>query len=324
MYFHERPFGRLASLWPLLLYGCAGGQDSAPTGGPTRPDIVAEESAERDPSPAVAIVDGRPVRQADLAPALLEIGGSQALTEAILDLRIEAEARRRGVEVTADDLSREESLLQASLDADADATTRLLATLRSDRGLGPVRYAALIRRNALLRAMVAPEVSVTESDIAAHFDLQYGERRQARIITTPSLAGAVEAIRRLGDGASFADLAVELSTDSSAARGGLLAPVSRSDATYPQPLRTTLWTLEPGGISPPIMLDGSYAILECERIISANETPLETVRGEIEELARLHQERILMETLARELLAGASITILDAELDRQWRDPIGN
>jgi len=280
--------------------------------------MVAGEAPGRPAAASVAIVDGQAIAREDLWPALLEIGGVEALTEIILDRRLEAEAERAGIVVSEVEVAREENLLRTSLSSDPDTATRLLESLRRNRGLGPGRYQALVRRNALLRVLVAGEVVISEEAIAAHYDFLHGEKRQARIITVPNLAAAIEVARRSAGGGNFSDLAVELSTDASASRGGLLEPISRSDPSYPEALRTALWRLQAGETSAPVMLDGSLAILKLERTIPASGAALEPMRAEIEELARRNQERMLMEELARRLVQEAGITVLDAELDRQW------
>ena len=50
------------------------------------------------------------------------------------------------------------------------------------------------------------------------------------------LAESGKGVDLVKSGASFADVAVEMSTDSSAPRGGLLEPISEADPAYPAPL----------------------------------------------------------------------------------------
>src|SRR5690606_24712031 len=137
-------------------------------------------------------------------------------------------------------------------------------------------------------------------------------------IVLPSLDEARRALARLEAGEPFVDVAVEMSTDASAARGGLLEPVSRADPSYPDALLNALWSLEPGTPSSPILLDDQYAILLLVREIEGQDVQIEAVRPEVERSARLAQERLRMDQLARNLLSDARITIFDEALKESW------
>ena len=109
-----------------------------------------------------------------------------------------------------------------------------------------------------------------------------------------------------------------VSTDSSAARGGLLEPISRADLSYPEALRQALWSLESGEISSPVLLDRGYAVLVLVRELQGDGADPAQVRPELERLARLHHERLLMDQLARQMLFQVSVTIFDDALRDNW------
>ena len=150
------------------------------------------------------------------------------------------------------------------------------------------------------------------------YDIAHGPRRQARLIIAPGLNDAQAAINRVNAGELFADVAVEVSTDTSAARGGLLEPISRADASYPQVMREALWALVPGELSRPVFLSDRYAVLSLVRVIDADGADFSAVRPDLERLVRLNQERILMDDLARRLLTEATVTIIDDEIKWSW------
>ena len=118
---------------------------------------------------------------------------------------------------------------------------------------------------------------------------------------------------------------MEVSTDASASRGGLLAPMSRLDPSYPAAIRQAVWALDGAGeLSDPIMLTNGYAIVQLVREIEAAreadaDAPPGANRAELERLVRLSQERILMDQLARRLMAGVSVTIFDDSLQDSWQ-----
>lgn len=327
------------AVWPLA----AAAALSAVSCGPDRLDagiVRAERSATRGaeggtPPDApfrerpAAMLNGQPITWSDLAPALSEAAGGVVLEERALDLLLERERERAGVEIGAEDLAAERTLLLDSIDEAAalrgDSLSpgqreRLLETTLRARGLGPTRTAALLRRNAILRALVRPEVSVTESAVAQSYALRFGPAIPARLITANTLRDAQGAIDRLDAGEPFGEVAARLSTDPSAARGGLIEPVNPADPSYPSSLRQALETLGPGQRSAPIALDEGFVIVLREPGGSdAPPPPLETVRAEVERDATLRQERLLMDRLARRLLESASVTTFDTSLDASWR-----
>jgi parvulin-like peptidyl-prolyl isomerase len=136
----------------------------------------------------------------------------------------------------------------------------------------------------------------------------------------PSLAEAQTALNRVRDGEFFGDVAVEISTDASASRGGLLAPISRADPTYPQVMRDALWTLVPGETSTPILLSQQYAVLMLVAEIDGDGVTLEESRVEMERQVRLMQQRLLMNQKATQLLNEAAVTVIDAALKDSWDD----
>ncbi len=109
--------------------------------------------------------------------------------------------------------------------------------------------------------LIQEDVEVTPEAVEHMFQLLYGPRRQARLMTLPTLVEAEQAIAEVNAGAAFGTVATNRSTDSSAARGGLLEPISSVDPRYPRSLRQQLWLLRPGELSPPIPLGSQFAVL---------------------------------------------------------------
>jgi len=284
---------------------------------PARPDAVS----------LVAIVDGREaIEAAALAPALAEIGGATALREAIVDARLARRLASAGIVVDPARIAREEELLLETLDPARERALDLLGEIRDRQGLGPRRFAALLARNAGLRALVEREVEIDDAGLANMFDLLHGPKRVARIAVLASLADAqrfVDDASRSDGGAAgatsgatrFAELVVERSLDESAARGGLLAPVARRDPSYPEILRAAIYSTPPGTISAPI-LDGSrfYVVMVIEER-PADATTLAEARGRCERLLRISRERLLMDALARELASQSGVTVFDRAYD---------
>lgn len=254
-----------------------------------------------------------------IRPVLAELAGSAALQEVLLDRLLEQRARERGIAPDAAATEREEELLLGYLDKDPARASRLLAELRARQGLGPVRWAALLRRNAILRALVAPDVQVLQAQVAAAHDAAHGPRRRARVVAVPDLRAAQAVSDRLAKGERFEDVAAEASTDPSAPRGGLVAPMSRLDPGVPAAVREALWSVQrPGEVSPPALVGTGYVIVRYEGDEPGDGVPLEAVRAEAERAVRVAQERARMDTLAQEILRGVQPSIFDESLADSW------
>lgn len=296
--------------------GCASSAplDALPPARSTaRPRPLASDSR------ALALVNGRPVSLGQLAPTLLEVAGRSALDELVLDAALHDEAARQGVSVNADDIERERSLFLESL-SDAGVTARdgdarsLLLAVRRRRGLGPERFAAMLQRSALLRKLVKPSITVTDEMVKLVFKIDHGQRRDGRLITTATLADAQRALDAINAGMPFIEAAARFSTDASAARGGVIEPISPADPDYPASIRRTLASLAPGQVSSPVAIDSGFAILRLERVIPGDGASLEDLRTVLRRSARLRQERLKMSELASRLVRRAAVTILDPSL----------
>lgn len=277
------------------------------------------------PGRPAATLNGEPIPHADLAPLLAEASGGQVLEELILDRLLNRECARAAIAVTDADIRAErDRLLEAftgvTIARDENEAMRLLERVRSARGLGDRRFAALLRRNAMLRALVAPQVAITPAALQQARALRFGERYRVRLIVTTTAHDASQAIARLRAGESFSALAAQISTDVSAVRGGVIDPINAADPEYPSAIRTALRNLKPGEPGIPIALDNAYAILLLDEIIPAS-APADTAAAEEVLVAdvRIQQERLLMNQYARRLLSEARVTVLDREVDWSWQ-----
>lgn len=330
----------------VVLGGCAsgGGNDrgdqtryvhrgldraDASVGADTAAADAARQSAAQH---APVMVGGEAIGWDVLRPRLAEAAGAEVVDEVALDRLVEGECRRRNISVTPEEIDAERTLLIDTLsdtgrrNLPSDQLEQLIARLRTQRGLGPQRWAALLRRNAMLRALIADQVTVSDEAVERMHQRLYGPDYPARLIVTSTAIEASEAIGRIKNGEPFGVVAAEMSTDPSADRGGIIDPINTADPTWPQAIRTTVEQLAAAGkigqvggvpaVSDPILLDSGYAILWIERAPAPKQVPtIDAVRPELERLVRTQQERLLMQREARQLLGGADITVLDPSLE---------
>jgi len=303
-----------------------GAADSAsPSAAAPAPSIavrsVAVGGTSMDDRRPAAIWDEMVIEWTDLRPRLAERSGGSVLEEMLLDQRLDRMLRERGKSVSASQISAEEAILRESLDPDPARADALLRSLRQVQGLSTLRWNDLLRRNAAMRALVADDVRVSEEAVEAALDAAHGPKRRCRIIAVPDARTAEMIAGQLAGGASFTDLAIEHSTDRSAERGGLLAPVSRLDPSYPSSFRSALWALAPGQRSEPLLLDQSWVFIHCERELPADSRfTSSSSRDQARTAVRRAQERLLMENMARSILRDAAgVTIFDDALLESWR-----
>lgn len=277
-------------------------------------------SAISNESRPIAFLYGKPIRIGDLLPSLIEIAGIEALGEAVLDRQLQLKAEERSISITEGDIQKERELLLSTLSQDANEAIRLLDELRQRQRLGNVRFRSLLKRNALLRVLIQEEIGITDAEVARTFEYIHGEKRQARIIITSRITDADVALKQLQEGKSFSALAVDVSTDTSASRGGLLPLISNVDPTWPLVLREELWKLQVNQISRPLMIDGDFAIILLEKIFVKDNVYFEDAKVEMQELTRSNQERLHMQQLADQLITDARITIVDESLKKAWEE----
>jgi len=309
----------------LTLIGLAG--CATPTGTADRGSsiVVAQEPGPsggtgRDPafgSPASAtpmLINGRPVTRERLWPLLAEASGAQVVEEVALDLLLERELERRGIELTDAMIRAERERLLGSLGGGEGPG--VIERVRRRRGLGPERLEGLLERNAALRALTRDRVEVGEDEIRLAHRVTHGPKIEARVIVRPTQREAADERRRL-EGAgldAFIRAAMDRSVDPTASVGGLLEPISPSDPAYSTAVRAVLSELEPGELSRVVALDQGYAVFRAERRVPADGVAMEDVRAEIASRLRARKQRLEMERLARDLLGGADVNVLDQSL----------
>lgn len=281
-------------------------------------DAVPATASVNDPTTPIAFWRGRAIRRSDLESALVERAGAVTLREYLLDRRLAELALAAGIAIDASRLAAERAILVENFSADPDLAERLLEAVRARQGLGEQRFEALLRRNATLRALVTDQVVVDEDTIARIHDVVHGPERVARIIAAAELADASALAERAAAGEEFAALAFAHSSDPSRGAGGLLPPVSRLDPAWPAAFREALFALEVGEVSPPVLADDSWVVITLLETRPGDDVAIESVRPELERIARRQLERVRMDLLLREVAESLAPDIVDPTYRRGW------
>ena len=264
----------------------------------------------------MAIIDTTAIRQEDLWPALIELGGQEVLEDYILKISLIAALKNEGIKILPKDIQIEEQNLST---ISSHLNENEIDNILKAKGFGSFRKSQLLWRNAALRKLVHNQVDITSQAVQRMFSIVHGPAYPTRLIVISTLEEANNVISELKLGTSFADLAVEKSIDSSADRGGKVNPISTSDPTWPSPIREAISTLELNTISDPIFIGDRWVILKVTDEPITSNVELNDVENEMRRLAIFAQERFLMENLAQSFIQSSAVDIIDLDLQRTSR-----
>lgn len=320
-----------------LLAGCGGQRVDSPNsgsavttapaaGGRTRGvsadwlDAMPKPAPEQSRATPPALVMNQPVQWSELRPLLVEAGGGQVLAEVVIDRLLTQRLRSRGLKVSEAEIQRERTAMLQAIDPDPNQGTVLLEKVRKRRGLGDTRFQLLLRRNAGLRKLVADQASVSDVMVQLDYQFKYGRKYEVRMIQVANLSDAQQVKATLANGLPFAEAAMKLSLHESAARGGLLPPLSTVDPTIPKAVRDLLPTLAVEQVSDPIAMPDGFALFMLVRKVPARDVALDTVRQQLHDELKRRLEKKLMERESRIMIEQADVTVLDPTLNKLWKD----
>ncbi|MEQ8847148.1 peptidylprolyl isomerase [Botrimarina sp.] len=290
----------VASRWPLVVtagvvLGAALVARGVVTGEAEAQAPRAAQPATSNPAPApladlpeggpphdvMAIVNGKDISRQTLVQACVERHGEEVLESLVNKRLIQHHCRKRGVEVTPQEIDAEVTRMAKRFNLGREQWLELLA---NQRGVDETQYKRdILWPTIALRKLAADRVQPTEDEIREAHESRFGPAVRARLIVVTDAAKAQqvrrEAVARPED---FPRLAMQHSQDvNSASIGGLIQPIRRhmGDPLIEQ----AAFALRPGEISPVVEAAGQHAILMCEGLIPARNTPLEEVRGELTE-----------------------------------------
>lgn len=268
---------------------------------------------------------------ADLRAPMAERAGAEVLEEAALDFLLVDHCLSRAIDISQPHIDSERAQLLSTLSSQSalnpQDAERALTTIRARRGLGEHRFAALLKRNAMLRALVNADPSLrstiepTSSDIDTARGIKYGQRVRARLILVATPQEARAAIERIST-EGFDAVARALSLDPSAPSGGLISPVGLADPAQPAALRRVLGALPPHSVSPPFDVEIAgrpmTAIVRHEGVVDSSTIAQPESDADIADEIRRVRERAAMQSLAQRLIAESDLRIIDRHLGWSW------
>jgi len=237
----------------------------------------------------VAKVNGTPITERQLVEQLRYGPGPKVLLRMIDERLITAEAARRGIRPTPQQVE-----LKLSQAASRFGSEKDLKDILRERGHSLAELKDRLRLDAMLDRIATEQITVEDSQIAQYYqenidEFSYSEQVRARMILTQVRQNGEALKEALDSGGDFAGLARQFSTDPATSdQGGDMGYFERED--YAEEISEVAFSLEPGQTSEVFEVPDGFCILKVEDRRPAAVKSLEEVREQI--IARLkHKQR---------------------------------
>ncbi len=231
---------------------------------------------------AVATVNGDKITKDMLYDELVGAGGTQTLDGMISETLVNQEADKKGIKVTKDDIEKEKNFIKKNYGDDAAFEQALL-----QNGLTMEEFEKQMDMQVKLRKLIEPDVKVSDDDVKKYFDenkasFDTAEQVKASHILVATKEEADAILKQLKDGADFATLAKDKSTDpGSKANGGDLGYFGHNQM-YKE-FEDAAFKLKDGELSGVVKTDAGYHIIKRTGYKAAHTATLEEKKADIKD-----------------------------------------
>lgn len=264
---------------------------------PTR-SLTPETSAASIPE-VVATVNTTRITKEELGRECLRHFGEEVLESMVNKRLITLACREKGVTVTREEVDEEVERMAKRFKIPVDQWMKML---KRERNVTPEQYTNdIIWPTIALRKLAGDQLTVTQKEVFAEFETQYGMQIRARLIAVQSLEKANDLhAEAKSNPRNFGNLAKEFSEDApSAAVKGIINPI-RKHGSY-EAIENAVFKMRDGEISPVIKAGGQYVIIKREQAIPAQPVEFEQVAGKLEEFLRDRKMRAVAQKVFKEL-----------------------
>lgn len=230
----------------------------------------------------VAKVGDVEITKDELYNILVEQYGEESLNAIISDKIIELEIKKADIKVTEEEIAEEFTKMENYYGG-----AEVLAETMASYNMSKEDMDENIRLNLSMKKLVGSDIVVTDEEIAEFFAANgeiftKAEQVNASHILVETEELANEVIGKLDAGEKFEDLALEYSSDGSAANGGNLGAFGRGAMV--EPFDKAAFSLAVGEISEPVQSNFGFHVIRVNEKIEATEGSVETNKAEIEEM----------------------------------------
>jgi foldase protein PrsA len=231
---------------------------------------------------AVAKVDGAAISQDELYDVMVEQYGAATVEQLIGGKIVDSEAKKEKVTITDEELNEEVDKLKESYGGEdvfnqmLESNNTTVDVLKED-----------LKNYLTIRKLLEPQIEITDEELQTYFEENkdsFGEAEQVKAshILVADEATANEIKQKLADGADFAELAKEYSTDEGTKEnGGELGFFAKG--TMVTEFDDVAFTLPVNEISDPVKTDYGYHIIKVEEKKEAKEANFDDSKAEIKE-----------------------------------------
>jgi foldase protein PrsA len=229
---------------------------------------------------AVAKVDGEAISKDELYDVMVEQYGAATVEQLIADKIVATEAKKEKVSITDEELNEEVDKLKESYGGEdvfnqmLESNNTTVDVLKED-----------LKNYLTIRKLLEPQIEITDEELQTYFEENkdsFGEAEQVKAshILVEDEATANEIKQKLADGADFAELAKEYSTDEGTKEnGGELGFFAKG--TMVTEFDDVAFTLPVNEISDPVKTEYGYHIIKVEEKKEAKEANFDDSKTEI-------------------------------------------
>ncbi|WHZ01221.1 peptidylprolyl isomerase [Neobacillus sp. YX16] len=231
---------------------------------------------------AIAKINGDAISKDELYNVMVKQYGAATVEQLIADKIVASEAKKQNITISDEELNKEVDKLKESYGGE-EAFEQVLASnnttvdvLKED-----------LKNYLTMRKLIEPQIEITDEELKTYFDenkdsLGEAEQVKASHILIKDEATAKEIKQKLADGADFAELAKEYSTDEgSKENGGELGFFPRG--TMVTEFEDVAFSLPINEISEPVKSDYGYHIIKVEEKKEAKEANFDDSKAAIKE-----------------------------------------
>ncbi|NWQ41977.1 peptidylprolyl isomerase [Bacillus sp. EB106-08-02-XG196] len=231
---------------------------------------------------AIAKINGDSISKDELYDVMVEQYGASTVEQLIADKIVASEAKKQKITISDEELNKEVDKLKESYGGE-EVFDQVLASnnttvdvLKED-----------LKNYLTMRKLIEPQIKITDEELKTYFDenkdsLGEAEQVKASHILVEDEATAKEIKQKLADGADFAELAKEYSTDEgSKENGGELGFFPRG--TMVTEFEDVAFSLPINEISEPVKSDYGYHIIKVEEKKEAKEANFDDSKAAIKE-----------------------------------------
>jgi foldase protein PrsA len=231
---------------------------------------------------AIAKINGEAISKDELYDVMVKQYGAATVEQLIADKIVASEAKKQKITISDDELNKEVDKLKESYGGEEvfnqvlESNNTTLDVLKED-----------LSNYLTLRKLLEPQIEITDEELKAYFEenkdsLGEAEQVKASQILVEDEALATEIKQKLADGADFAELAKEYSTDEgSKENGGELGFFARG--TMVSEFEDAAFTLPINQISEPVKSDYGYHIIKVVEKKEAKEANYDDSKAAIKE-----------------------------------------